>query len=167
MNQTENLSSSSALYKGPLIDKEHGYYNSVSIALDPSEVFAFCQDISNVKKTLTDLPMNVENFLDLSLTSAEQIGEDQFKIVMQNNPNSNAAGDIVFLLTRAPAGRGTYLTAEAIFEKISWHDEGPSTLMRSFLKRLQMLVETGEIATTKGQPSGREELLTDEEKTLQ
>lgn len=158
MNQTENISTEKRLYKGPLLDKEHGYYNSVSVMCQPSEVFNFCQDLTNVKKTLTDLPLNVENFLDLSMASAEQIGADEYKIVMRNNPESKTVGDIIFLISSAPSDRGTYLTAEAIFEKISWNDESPSTLMKVFLKRMKMLLETGEIATTKGQPSGREEV---------
>ncbi len=145
---------------GPLLEKDHGYFNSQTVLLDPEKVFSFCQDSENVKKVLTDLPVDVENFLDLRLVSAEQIENDEYKILWSNKENSKFAGNVIFLLKKAPLDRGTFLTAEASFAKFNFKDEGPSSLMHIFLKRFKMLLETGEIASTKGQPSGREELKT-------
>ena len=65
----------------------------------------------------------------------------------------------------APDGRGTYLKvtlnynppggkAAALFAKLFGSE--PGQLVEHNLKRLKQLVETGEIATTEGQSSGRE-----------
>lgn len=142
----------------PLLEKDHGYFHSATIAVDPDKVFEFCQDAENVKKVLTDLPLNVDNFLNLNLISATETASNQYKIQWSNKPNSRLAGNVIFLITKAPSDRGTYLTAEASFDKVSFKDESPSFLMNVFLKRFKALMETGEIPTVKGQPSGREEL---------
>jgi hypothetical protein len=143
---------------GPLLEKDHGYFHSATIAVEPEKVFEFCQDSENVKNVLTDLPVDVDNFLDLHLISAIQIEANQYKVQWSNKSNSKLAGNVVFLLMKAPYNRGTYLSAEASFDKLNFNDEGPSFLMNVFLKRFKALLETGEIPTTKGQPSGREEI---------
>lgn len=158
MNAQQEINSRKA--GGPLLDKDHGYFNCQTILLSPEDVFAFCQDSSNVKKVLTDLPVDVENFLDLNLVSAVQTEPNQYKVQWSNKENSKAAGNLTFILTKAPYDRGTFLTAEAQFNKFNFRTEGPSNLMNIFIKRFKQLLETGEIATTKGQPSGREELKT-------
>lgn len=157
MNTSQEFSNK-ATASGPLLEKDHGYFNSQTVMLSPDEVFSFCQDSENVKKVLTDLPVDVENFLELNLVSAEQLEANQYKIQWSNKANSKFSGNVIFLLTNAPMDRGTYLTAEASFAKFNFREEGPSNLMNIFLKRFKALMETGEIATTKGQPSGREEI---------
>src|SRR5687768_441628 len=73
------------------------------------------------------------------------------------------AGSIHF--DEAPGGRGTYLRvvlnynppggkAAALFAKLFGQE--PGQLVEQNLKRLKQLIETGEIPTTEGQPSGRE-----------
>lgn len=165
MNQTEKVSQIKS-QKGPLLEKEHGYFNSVTIRLSPAEVFELCQDDGNVQKVLSDLPMDVENFLALDLISAENVGADQYKIIWENKSDTKIAGNLTFLLTEAPVDRGTILSAEADFRNFNFNDDSPSTLMNIFLKRFKALMETGEIATTKGQPSGREELNESRDQTL-
>lgn len=145
---------------GPLLEKDHGYFHAQTIATSPEKVFEFCQDSDNVKKVLTDLPLDVDNFLDLNLVSAVQIEANQYKIQWSNKANSKLAGNVIFLIRKAPMERGTYLSAEASFAKINFRNDSPSFLMNVFLKRFKQLMETGEIATIKGQPSGREELRT-------
>lgn len=157
MNTSQEISQKTTA-SGPLLEKDHGYYNSQTILLDPVEVFNFCQDSQNVKKVLSDLPVDVENFLELNLLSAEQIETDQYRILWSNK--SKVSGNVTFLLKKAPFDRGTFLSAEASFDKFNFKEDGPSTLMNIFLKRFKALMETGEIPTVKGQPSGREELKT-------
>jgi hypothetical protein len=151
----------------PILDKEHGFYNSTTINLTPQEVFSFWQDEENVEKVLMDLPKGIENFLDLSLISAENTDDDEFEIHWENKTEAKIQGTLSFILRKAPADRGTILSAVAIFDKFNWNDEGPSTLMNIFLRRMKALSETGVLATTKGQPSGREELTEKERHTLQ
>ena len=142
----------------PRLDKEHGFYNSTTIAQPSEDIFIFCQNSQNVEKVLTDLPMDIENFFDLTLISAERTNETEFEIKWQNKPESKVQGTLTFILQKAPANRGTILSAIAVFKDLHWKDEEPSTLMNVFIKRMKALIETGVLATTKGQPSGREEI---------
>lgn len=143
----------------PISDTDHGYFNSVTIALPPNLVFNACKDERNIHKTLSDLPKDIENFLDLNFISAEQRAEDYFEIKWDSE-NSQAEGSLSFIIRKAPGDQGSIVYAFALFERLHWREEGPSNLMNIFLKRMKALIETGEIATTKGQPSGREELRT-------
>jgi uncharacterized membrane protein len=72
------------------------------------------------------------------------------------------AGSVSF--ENAPAGRGTYVRVELLYEppagtlgasvaKLFGRDAGQE--VRADLRAFKQLMETGEIATTKGQPSGR------------
>ena len=87
------------------------------------------------------------------------------------------AGSIHF--TPAPDGRGTYLKvvlnynppggkAAALFAKLFGKE--PGQLVEQNLKRLKQLIETGEVPTTEGQPSGRAKIAetaeTDKQETL-
>jgi uncharacterized membrane protein len=75
------------------------------------------------------------------------------------------AGSVHF--EEAPGGRGTYVKvilnynppggkAAALFAKLFGKE--PGQLVEHNLKRLKQFIETGEIPTTAGQPSGREPL---------
>lgn len=158
MNTTENLSE--PLSRGPLLEKDAGYYYSSTVNCSPEVAYNFCQGEENVKKVLTNLPDVFENFLDLNLSNKEQLNQNEYKIVWQNRPDSKTQGTLTFLIKKAPADRGTFITAEAQFEKLSFKEDGPSTIINLFLQRMKALLETGEVPTTKGQPSGREELKT-------
>jgi hypothetical protein len=167
MNQTEKIESEQKLVsQGPLVDKEKGYFNSATINLAPEKVFKFCQNEDNLKHVLTNLPMNIENFLDLELQSAQQAAPGSYKIVWQNKPHSKFSGNIHFFLKKAPVKRGTLVNLQAGFDKIDLSDDEPSTLINMFLKRMKSLIETGEIATTLGQPTGKEEISSSKNKTL-
>jgi len=149
----------------PMLDKAAGFFNSATIAKDPDSVFDFCQIEANIEKVLTDLPLGVDNFLDLTLVSARRPGSGEYEIKWQNKPGTKVKGTLQFLLKRAPANRGTLLSAIAEFKELHPKDEGPSDMMNVFLKRMKALMETGEIPTTKGQPTGQQEL-SEKEKTL-
>jgi hypothetical protein len=158
MNETEKVSSDLSFQ--PLLEKEHGHYACATILAAPEEIYHFCQYESHINQVLDDLPGDVENFLKLKLTSNKQINLDQYKILWENRPEAKLAGSVSFLIKKAPAQRGSFLTVEANFEKLNFKEDSPSTLMNLFIKRFKALIETGEIPTIKGQPSGREELRT-------
>ena len=167
MNPSENIEPKiTAKQQGPLLDKEHGYFNSVTVNLSPLEIFHFCQNDKNLKQVLTNLPGDIENFLELNLKTAEQTGTDEFQITWQNRPQAKLSGTLIFLLKKAPANRGTIVTSEASFQKINFKSDKPSTLIKIFLKRMKSLIETGEIATTKGQPNGQNEISPSDNQTL-
>lgn len=164
MNTQKETHKSISKYQVPLPQMEKVFFNSSTILLPPEEVFNFCKDSYNVKRVLTDLPLDVNNFLNLKLISAER-NEDQYVIKWENDPQTKVKGTLSFILQPAPVNRGTLLLAEATFNEFDANDEEPSTLMKFFVKRFKALMETGVLATTKGQPSGREELET-ESKTI-
>lgn len=153
-NSVERSSSANSI---PQLDKEHGYFGSASVTIEPSEVYEFCQNQSHVEKVLTNLPRGVKNFLELKLIGSEQIGPDEYRLEWEN-AKKFSKGKLIFILKGSPLRKGTILTAEAIFKNIKFRDDGPSTLMNIFLKRMKALIETGVLATITGQPSGREEL---------
>lgn len=146
-------------------DREHGYYNSTTVALDADAIYNFCQDSENLEKVLGDLPLGIENFLKLKLVKSQRTPNGDFELEWKNQKDSKFQGTLTFLLKKAPANRGTIISAIAEFEKIHWRDEEPSTLMNIFLHRMKCLMETGVLPTTKGQPSGREEI-SSENKTI-
>lgn len=158
MNTTESIR--------PSLEKEHGFFNSQTINQLPGHIFSFCQEEENVEKILSDLPDGIDNFFDLALVAADQTAADQYEIKWKNKDTAKIQGSIAFYLNLAPTGRGTVLTAMATFDQFKMNAEGPSDLINIFIKRIKALIETGEIATTKGQPSGREELKDSSEQTL-
>lgn len=158
MNQTERSQKSQEKSQAPLLDRDHGYFASASLTCSPQVVYQSCQNIHHVEKVLKDLPADLDNFLSLELVSAQEEGSNQFRIVWQNRKDQKIAGKLTFLIQEAPANRGTLITSEADFKKLNFKEDSPSTLMNLFLKRMKALIETGEIPTIKGQPSGREEL---------
>ena len=149
----------------PKLEREQGFYNSTTIAKSPTVIFDFFKDKKNVEKVLTDLPKEAVNFLELDLISSAPTGAEQFEIKWKNKPSAKVQGTLSMYFKQAPADHGTILSAVAVFDEIDWKDEEPSTLMNIFLRRFKALAETGEIATTKGQPSGREEIETSDKKT--
>ncbi|MES2527361.1 MAG: hypothetical protein V4598_09745 [Bdellovibrionota bacterium] len=156
MDTSYTPSSQSSIKPGiPQLDREHGYFASATVTNSLDEIVAFCRDQQNVEKVLKNLPAKIENFLTLKLESSAAESEGH-RIIWKNT--GKTSGKLIFLLQPAPKGRGTVITTEAVFDKIHFREDGPSTLMNIFLKRMKQLMETGEIATVEGQPSGREEI---------
>lgn len=139
-------------HESPALDKDHGYYAAISVTNPRQEVEDFCKSSANVEKVLSDLPGKVTNFLNLELDSVSA-----GRIVYRNR-NKIAPGTLSFIVQENQFHPGAVISVDAKLEKIHFREEGPSTLMNLFLKRMKNLIETGEIPTTKGQPSGREEL---------
>src|SRR5690606_30724877 len=103
-------------------------------------------------------PEDIQNYLNLELVKANASDADEYEVIWENLEDSPVSGAISFHCQRAPENRGTILLAQASFSNFSSSDDNPSELIRFFLKRIKGLMETGVIATTHGQPSGREEL---------
>jgi hypothetical protein len=159
MNNAESLlNESKRTSPVPLLKKEHGLFNCSTINCSPARVFSFCKEAGNVEKILSDLPLGTENFLNLNLISSDQNASGVYQVQWENKPDSKATGTLIFNFKAAPMNRGTILAAEAVFDNFKIKDDEPSLLMNIFLKRMKSLLETGEIATTKGQPSGRDEI---------
>jgi len=140
-------------------DKQRGFFSSTNSPLDPEQVYNFCQNKENVENVLQGLPLNLDNFLELVLDSSKQNENDQYEIRWINKPESKFEGSLTLHIISAPANRGSLVTAIADFEKVNFKTSKPSTLIEIFLRRMKALMETGEIATTKGQTSGRKEHL--------
>ncbi len=146
----------------PQLDLEHGYFASASVTKSAAEVVDFCREHAPLERVLADLPEGIQNFLDLNLINVEDMEGGASRLTWENSPKSKVKGTLTFLVKDSPLKGGSIITAEAQFDKIKFKDDGPSTLMNLFLKRMKALMETGVIATTKGQPSGREELKTNQ-----
>lgn len=140
-------------------DKQRGFFSSANIPLDPEQVYTFCQDKEKLDQIVSNLPLNLDNFLELVLEDVKETSPGQYEIRWLNRPESKFQGSLTFHIIPAPANRGSLITAIADFEKINFKTSKPSTLIEIFLRRMKSLMETGEIPTTKGQTSGRKEHL--------
>lgn len=140
-------------------DFNKGLYHSNTVNKEPEIVFNFVKDQANLKKILSDLPEGVENFLELEKVNSLTAANGQFKVEYKNNESAKMQGNLKIEIGSGPAGKGATLTAFADFGDYSFKDEGPSDLINIFLKRIKAMVETGMIATTKGQPNGNEEVV--------
>ena len=135
-------------------DLTQGLYHSNTINRNPAEVYEFAKTQSNLSKILSDLPPELENFLDLNLTSAESVATNSYRVIYTNTKAAKIQGVLTLELVPGPAMKGTVITAEGKFGNFRNTDEGPSDLMNVFLKRVKAMVETKVLATTKGQPNG-------------
>lgn len=147
--------------------QEKGYFHSCTVRLDPEQVFTLCQDESNLNKVIQSLPEFVSNRIQMDQIQKD-IDEQNMKITWSNQKHSQIHFKADLFLSPAPADRGTYLVAEAFFEVprskiltdiLEVEDPEPSMLVGMFLRRLKALFETGEIATTQGQPNGNDEVV--------
>lgn len=133
-----------------------GIYHSRSINKTPAQVYAFCQSDENFKKVLQYLPNKIKNFLDLEFVQANSISKDTYQVEWRNVQSSETQGRLI--LTVSPdAHKGSVLIANAIFANYTMENDEPSDLINILLKRIKALSETGELATTRGQPNGNDE----------
>jgi hypothetical protein len=156
--EEQNLKENWTKEKVPFFVRRQGLFHSVTVTNSPEEVFKFCQDSSIIEQTLEHLPLNANNILDLSLVSANQTQGDHYIVKWQNRPEFKFKGTLTLELRKAPYNQGTVITSIAEIHQFKSTDEEPSDFILFFLRRLKCLIETGVIATTKGQPSGRDEL---------
>lgn len=152
---------------------------SITINASPEKVFGFYRDFKN-------LPLFMKELQDIEVLSpqlsrwrvklssgpevkwdAEIIAEIPNQMISWRSVGESEVsqrGTIWF--DRAPAGRGTIIHCAMDFSVpggmvtefvTKMMGEDPNTLVNANLKRLKAYVETGEIPTVEGQPSGREE----------
>lgn len=138
-------------------DSYEGLYHSSSVNKPPADVYSFCQNEANLTKVLSELPEKTKNFLDLEFVNANSISDDSYQVVWRNKKAADIHGTLTLTLSPAPADKGTVLIVNAIYGDYSMIDEEPSDLINIFLKRMKALCETGQLATTKGQPNGKDE----------
>ncbi len=158
---------------------------SITIGVSPNELYKFWRNFQNLPQFMEDLesvssldgnrshwvakgPGGVKVEWDAEIYNER---EGEF-IAWRSLPESDVtnAGSVHF--EEAPGGRGTYLKvvlnynppggkAAQLFAKLFGKE--PGQLVESNLRRLKQLLEAGEIPTTEGQPSGRNEANSDED----
>ena len=141
-------------------DFTHGLYHSNTVNKSPAAVHEFAKDEANIRLILADFPKDFQNFLDLKFVDSKNSSEQLYTLSYANNEKAKIQGTLTLELEQGPAGRGTVVTAFAKFGSYSSKDEGPSDVINVFLKRFKALIETGVLATTKGQPNGEDEAST-------
>jgi uncharacterized membrane protein len=150
---------------------------SVTINRPPEEVYAFWRDLENLPRFMKHLcavrhlggrrshwvaaaPGGTEVHWD-----AEIINEIENKVIgWRSLPGADVASAGSVHVDPEPAGRGTRLTVTLQYSPPGGRigavvartfGEEPSQQIAEDLARLKQLLETGEIPTTDGQPSGR------------
>lgn len=180
-NTSEDLRESSPIHENTEVrtDIEPAHRYAITIGKDPLQVFTFFRDFKNLPLFMKDLTM-VEPLSDkrshwrVDLKSgakvewnAEIVNEipaKEISWISLEGSSVHTSGTLT--LEKAPAGLGTVVALTMDYSipggKLSefallFTGETPSLLIMNNLKRLKALLETGEIPTTEGQPSGREE----------
>jgi uncharacterized membrane protein len=151
--------------------------NTVVVNKTPQECYDFWRDLRNISK-FSSLVKSVSVLDDhrshwtlrgvLSSTLewdteiiAERPGE---RIAWRSVDGSQIDQAGVVRFERAPGGRGTLVhlsmhymppRSSGVFSITRWIGTNPQSELREDLRRFKQLIETGEIPTTRGQPSGR------------
>jgi uncharacterized membrane protein len=152
---------------------------SITIGVSPKELYKFWRNFENLPQFMEDLesvtPLDANRSHWVAKGpagkkvewDAEIYNEQEGEFIAWRslaNADITNAGSVHF--EEAPGGRGTYLKvvlnynppggkAAVLFAKLFGKE--PGQLVDSNLRRLKQLLEAGEIPTTEGQPSGREE----------
>jgi uncharacterized membrane protein len=147
---------------------------SMGINCSPERAYAFCRDFSNLPRIVPDLGSIYEDRPGrLRWTTGGTMAnpvEYEFELI-EDQPNEllswrsavapiENSGSIRFM--KGPQGRGTFVRVEMLLRPSGRVASGamligtrPDLHIREGLRRLKALIETGEIPTTVGQPSGR------------
>ncbi len=152
---------------------------SITILRPPLEVYSFWRDFKNlqyVMKDIAEIDMRSGGISHWVIRpkhsppiewDAEIINDRPGEIISWKsleNSNIKQAGSVWF--SPAPYGQGTIVRLSLIYDipggKISeWFaklfKEDPETLILTNLRRVKAFLETGEVPTIEGQPSGRDE----------
>jgi hypothetical protein len=139
-------------------DLRSGLFQSITVNKDPGSVYDYLKTAKNIKNISTSLPKTVDNFLDLEFFSSQTLSPNHFEMKWRNSSEAKIQGDMTFRIEPGPLGKSTVISAEANFGKFTSKNEAPSDLINVFLKLIKAYLETGVIASTEGQPSGREEI---------
>ena len=162
----ETTYSDAEVSRPKVLSLEKGFFHSCTVRIPPERVFSLCSDEKIMDQVLRTLPEFIYKRIYLDQITRD-IDERNLKISWTNKYDSPLQFKATLYLSQAPVDRGTYMSAEAFFEVpkskilsdiLEIDNPEPSMLVSILLRRLKSLVETGEIATTKGQPNGNDEM---------
>jgi uncharacterized membrane protein len=151
--------------------------HTVAVNKSPQECYEFWRDLSNLPKfspmleSVTKLderrshwilrgPLGARIEWDSEMTT-DRPGE---RIAWHSLEGSDLQHSGVVSFTRAPGGRGSYVTVAMHYRASAGRIKGalakllgkdPNHEVREDLRRFKSAIETGEVPTTRGQPSGR------------
>ena len=154
---------------------------SITISASPEEVYRFWRNLENFPRFMTHLEEvrttgeRTSHWIAKAPagTSVEwdaEITEDEAnsRLAWRTLPDSSIEHEGIVSFESAPAGRGTIVRVSMRYMPpagkvgvalAKLFGEEPSVQIDGDLRRLKQLIETGEIATTEGQPTGRRSLL--------
>ncbi len=130
----------------------------VTVLKTPEEVFSFIRDFSNFRKFWKE-DKNWD--LQISTIIANKV------LVCETTEKSPAQAILAFLFEPDSSGKGTVISLKMVYENLSGRmtdmaqklvGDDLKTLAAVNLRRLKAYLETGEVPTTDGQPSGKEEV---------
>lgn len=174
----EKLGINTAEHPGQDVARDVHVEKSITINQSPKELYRFWRNFENLPRFMENLESVTEGENNTSHWvatgpggvkvewDAETYNEKENELIAWRSlPGADItnAGSVHF--EPAPDGRGTYLKvvlnynppggkASALFAKLFGQE--PGQLVEHNLKRLKQIIETGEIATIEGQPSGLE-----------
>lgn len=154
---------------------------SILVNCSPQEVYRFWRDIENLPRfmnrleTVSDLGNGRSRWVALGPggrsihwdTEITSEGENEH-IAWRSLPGSDVQVDGRVEFRQAPAGRGTLITANIVYSPslatnktfAKFLNKGASFMLRQDLRRLEALMEAGEIATIEGQSHGPRDVTT-------
>ena len=159
---------------------ETSAWTSILINCKPDEVYRFWRNLEDLPRFMNRL--QTVNVLDNRRSrwvangpagqairwTAEITDEREIEFIEWRSLEGSdvqVSGCVEF--QEAPAGRGTYISARIEYSPIQgmgafakFLNKGVNFAMRQDLRRLEALMEAGEIPTTEGQPHGRRDFVT-------
>ncbi|MGE3975419.1 MAG: SRPBCC family protein [Bdellovibrionales bacterium] len=161
------------------IQDENKTRHAITVGRAPEEVYLFWRNFENFPRFMKDIKSVKTISPKLSRWKAElKLGPNlewdaevteiipNKKIAWASLAGSDVQTKGIVTFEKAPGDRGTIVRLSTDYTlpggKITewaafFTGEDPDTLMLINLKRMKQVLETGEYATTEGQPSGREE----------
>lgn len=154
---------------------------TLAINAPPDEVYAFWRKLENLPRFMQNIESVRETGDRTSHWIAKMPGGVRLQWqseIVEDQPNQfiswrtregsevNHCGSVRF--ETAPGGRGTLLKVEMYYglpggrvaqQAARLISAAPETVIKEDLRRLKQLIETGEVATTRGQPSGARSLV--------
>jgi uncharacterized membrane protein len=156
-------------------------WTSVLVNCSPQEAYRFWRDFENLPRFMNRLQSVsvLENGRSQWIAIgpkgrpirwyAEISGDrENESIAWRSLPDSDVAVDAEVKFKQASAGRGTLISARIAYSALPgtsgalarFLNKGVNFFLRQDLRRLEAIMESGEIPTTEGQPHGPRDLIT-------
>lgn len=148
----------------PMLEPKTKSRYSITINRPIDEVFIFISNLRNLTDVLVSAELRVHDHSRLEIDLKVERANERISFRSTEKSDVEVHGEIG--LAHAPADRGTVIALEADYtlpggKLQEWlglfSGQDLDTVMQIQLKRLKSFLETGEIPTTAGQPSGRDE----------